>query len=289
MEVLDNVGPKGFLCHRCQHVLNFEADRNATGHEQSTRLNDQLKFITNLLPRIDSVHIDECDFDRAMREARPISRLDTHQRSETTALDPNANRPMAVKGLTNLGPQSIAVNISTSEGPTEAEKEAEKARKEKIAQQNALPSWMSNSTVTGASFSNTVGNGHAAVKEESGTDKGKLQSRLVDEETSAQIDDIFERLKAEQAAERAREIEEEEDEDDEDGFEDVPALSKDTANTTPLLKREAPNGTAAMGATRSGSSSEDRQVKRVKVEPEIKKEEDSEEDEDEDELEFEDV
>src|SRR5687768_12160207 len=32
MEVLDNVGPQGFLCHRCSHVLTFEADRTSTGH-----------------------------------------------------------------------------------------------------------------------------------------------------------------------------------------------------------------------------------------------------------------
>ncbi|KAF5138462.1 Transcription initiation factor IIE subunit alpha [Metarhizium anisopliae] len=146
MEVLDSVGPNGFLCHRCHHTLTFEADRTSTGHEQSTRLNDQFKFISEILPKIDAVHIPECDFDRALAKARPVVRDATHQRAATIAVESGPNRPMAVKGLTNTGPQSIAVNISTSDGPSAAEKDAEKARKEKIAQQNALPSWMSNST-----------------------------------------------------------------------------------------------------------------------------------------------
>ena len=292
MEVLDSHGPHGFLCHRCSHVLKFEADRNATGHEQSTRLNEQFKFISELLPKIDAVHVPECDFDRAFAKARPVVRDATHQRAETLGMDPNSDKPMAVRGLTNTGPQSIAVNISTSDGPSEADKEAERLRKEKIVQQNALPSWMSNSTVTGESFSASAGGpGSAPVKSEQ--EDTETSETLVDAKASAQIDDIFERLKAEQAAERAREMEEEGDDDDNNGgygsdddmFEDVLASGMDTPNTnihTPAIKRE-PN-------SRGGSSSEERSVKRVKVEPEpevkVKKEEDdSEEDED---LEFED-
>ena len=292
MEVLDKVGPDGFLCHRCHHILT-EADRNAGGHEQSTRLNDQFEFISELLPKIDAVRIPECDFDRALANARPVIRDATHPRAATTAVDLGSNLPMAVRGLTNTGPQSIAVNISTSDGPTEAEKEAERARKEQIAKQNALPAWMSNSTVTGESFSGTAGVGTTAAKQED--DRGMSQSKLVDSKTSAQIDDIFARLKAEQAAERAREIAEEDgefDSDDEDGgegeadegdFEDVPASSFNTS-TTPTVKRQSSGD-----VSRDGDSSDDRQTKRVKVEVEIKKEEDLEDSEEDEELEFEDV
>jgi transcription initiation factor TFIIE subunit alpha len=287
-EVLDNVGPEGFLCHRCHHILTFEADRNAGGHEQSTRLNNQFKFISELLPKIDSVHIPECDFDRALSNSRPVVRDATHQRAATIAFDSGANRPMGVKGLSNIGPQSIAVNISTSDGPSEAEKEAERAQKEQIAKQNALPAWMSNSTVTGESFSGTAGVTNTNVKEED--DKAISQSKLVDSKTSAQIDDIFERLKAEQAAERAKEMEEEEEEDsddDEEGdFEDVPASSLNTPNS-PAVKRDS-----SAAPSREGDSSDERNAKRVKVEQEVKierhqeEEEDSEEDEG---MEFEDV
>ncbi|KAF4989552.1 hypothetical protein FGRMN_9058 [Fusarium graminum] len=272
-EVLDSAGPEGFLCHRCGHVLAYESDRTSTGHEQSTRLNDQFKFISELLPKIDAVHIPECDFDRALAKARPVKRDETHQRVQTIAADSGANRPMAVKGLTNTGPQSIAVNISTSDGPSEAEKAAEMARKEQIAKQNALPAWMSNSTVTGDSFTASATSGTTATtKKDVGKDAGITEPV----QANAQIDDIFEKLKAEQAAELAKQEAEEEDDDDEDEdeFEDV--LSRDTP-ATPIIKRESPE------------DSEEPQAKRVKVEPEVKKEEDGEEDDSEEEIEFEDV
>ncbi|RSL46245.1 hypothetical protein CEP53_010398 [Fusarium sp. AF-6] len=286
MEVLDNVGPEGFLCHRCHHTLTFEADRTSTGHEQSTRLNNQFKFISELLPKIDAVHIPECDFDRAFANARPVKRDATHQRAQTVAADAGANRPMAVKGLTNTGPQSIAVNISTSDGPTDAEKAAEQARKEKIAKQNALPSWMSNSTVTGESFSATSAPGTTTTVKKEAAANSSLAA-APDTKATTQIDDIFEKLKAEQAAERAREEDEfgsEEEDEDEDEFEDVPPTgnvsSRDTP-VTPAIKREA---------TADGDNSDERQAKRVKVEsePVVKKEEEEDEDSEE-ELEFEDV
>lgn len=288
MEVLDSVGPEGFVCHRCQHTLTFEADRNAGGHEQSTRLNDQFKFISELLPKIDTVHIPECDFDRALAKARPVVRDATHQRAETIAADNGANRPMAVKGLTNTGPQSIAINISTSDGPTEAEKAAEKAHKERIAKQNALPSWMSNSTVTGDSF--TANSDQTPSTATKGSNlKDSTLANPVDTAAKAQIEDIFEKLKAEQAAERARAGDDDEfgsEEEDDDVFEDVPATgntsSRDTP-VTPATKRELSGD-----VSREGDSSDERQAKRVKVEPDIKKEE-VDGDSDEDGLEFEDV
>lgn len=289
MEVLDNVGPEGFLCHRCHHNLTLETDRNSGGHEQSTRLNEQFKFISELLPKIDAVHIPECDFTRALSKARPVVRDATHQRAATIPVDSGADRPMAVKGLTNTGPQSIAVNISTSDGPNEAEKAAEQARKEKIAKQNALPAWMSQSTVTGESFSGMPGTGGTAIKkEEVGTNTTEFKA--VNETTNTQIDDIFERLKAEQAAERARKGENEEygsDEEDEDEgeFEDVPATGHNSNSDTPMIpaiKRETSGE-----ASREGESSDEPEAKRVKVEPHITKDED-EEDSEED-VEFEDV
>ncbi|KAF4121779.1 hypothetical protein GMORB2_1618 [Geosmithia morbida] len=310
MEVLDHSDDGGFRCHRCNHHLTFEANRNPTGHEQSTRLNDQFKFITELLPKIDAVFIPECDFDKALAKARPVVRDATHQRAATIAVDPNANRPMAVKGLTNTGPQSIAVNISTSEGPSEAEKEAERARKEQIAKQNALPSWMSNSTVTGESFAGAAPGKTEAVstvKKEPGA-KETSQPKTANGNSSTQIDDIFEKLKAEQAAERAREAmgddsgseEEEEEEEEEDEFEDVPATGGGGSGAgttgTPSIKREASGD-----PSRDGDSSDDRSAKRVKIESEVKTEpgvkeepsktsgDASEEDEDDEELEFEDV
>lgn len=295
MEVLDNYGPTGFLCHRCRHVLTFEADRNAGGHEQSTRLNDQFKFISELLPKIDAVHIPECDFDRALSKSRPVIRDSTHQRTATIPVDSGADRPMAVKGLTNTGPQSIAVNISTSEGASEAEKEAERARKEKLAQQNALPSWMSNSTVTGDSFAGTsnLDTSTTATSGNHTSADDKAQVKTVDAKASAQIDDIFEKLKAEQAAARLREEEEEEEgeyESEDDSFEDVFATGNTSALGTPgamSIKRETSRESSG-----DGESSDERINKRVKTAVHIKQPdqaEDSVEDDDDEDVEFEDV
>ncbi|QPH17162.1 hypothetical protein C2857_001958 [Epichloe festucae Fl1] len=271
MEVLDSVGPHGFICHRCHHTLTFEADRTSSGHEQSTRLNDQFKFISELLPKIDAVHIPECDFDRALTKARPVERDVTHQRAATIPVDGGTNRPMAVKGLANTGPQSIAVNISTSDGPSAADREAEKARKERIAQQNALPSWMSNSTVTGASFSGVIGDGTITANQEN-DNKDVSKGKAVDTTTSAQIDDIFERLKAEKAAEMAKGVTQygnddefgSEEDGDEDEFEDVPATSHSSSlgtSSTATIKRGK-----ADGSPEERQRAEGRPLKRVKVE-----------------------
>lgn len=272
MEVLDHSSPQGFLCHRCNHILTFEKDRNPTGHEQSTRLNDQFKFITELLQKIDSALVPARDFDKALARQRPVIRDATNQRMETVAADTSA-KPTAVKGLTNTGPQSINVNISTAEGQTEAEKEAERARKEQIAKQNALPSWMSNSTVTGESF---AGDGPAtampAITKQEKDTKDDIKVEAGDNGNPA-IDDIFEKLKAEQAAERARDAmgvhgsgsEEEDEDEDEDEFEDVPATGANTSRnttSTPGPKREASGD-----PSRSGDSSDERATKRVKIEP----------------------
>lgn len=270
MEVLDHVGPEGFLCHRCNHMLTYEADRTAGGHEQSTRLNDQFKFITEQLRQIDQVHIPECDFDRAYAKARPVERDATHQRIETIAIDGVGDRPMAVKGLMNTGPQSIAVNISTSEGPSQVELEAERMRKEKAAKQNALPSFFEYSTVSGESFSgNAQANLGAGTARKAGEEAA--QNNTEDGHATLQLDDHFAKLKAEQAAEQARLAAEEEEagsDEDEDEFEDVLAT-----------------GAATSAIHSAVESSDERQAKRVKIEAGIKQED---EDEDED-MEFEDV
>jgi transcription initiation factor TFIIE subunit alpha len=113
--------------------------------------------------------------------------------------------------------------MSTSDGTSVAEQEAEKARKEKIAHQNALPWWMSNSTMTGESFSGTSRAGISGK-----VNKAAIPNTLEDTNTSMEIDDYFENPKAEQAdmmAQRLMQDDEDEDfvsgGDDEIEFEDI--------------------------------------------------------------------
>ncbi|KAK4065027.1 hypothetical protein Purlil1_14062 [Purpureocillium lilacinum] len=168
-------------------------------------------------------------------------------------------------------------------------------RKEKIAQQNALLSWMSNSTVTGESFSGTVATVTAAIKREVAEDAAA--GKAEDGNTSAHIDDNFAKLKAEQEAELAIVVDDDEDdefgseEDGEDEFEDVPPTGNNSGLGTPWLvglKREASDGISS-----EQDSAEERMSKRVKAGTGDSKagDEDDEGDgaEDEEELEFEDV
>ncbi|TDZ29576.1 Transcription initiation factor IIE subunit alpha [Colletotrichum spinosum] len=250
---------KEYFCGRCKaEWTQMEVLDN------STRLNNQFKFITELLPAIDNVVVPDNTFDVAISKALPVVRDASYQLVSTVPV--SSLQPTAVKGLDNVGPKSMSVSISTTEGPSEAEKAADKARKEKIAQQNALPSWMSNSTVTGESFSTQAGPTPASKVEEADDKDAVAQS--TDNREHAELDDYFARLKAEQAAEAARVLEEEgsDNEEEEDAFEDVTPVG----DATPVPKPEAP------------AEIDESTAKRVKVEMP----EDGESDED---LEFEDV
>jgi transcription initiation factor TFIIE subunit alpha len=253
MEVLDYPSAEGFRCHKCRSVLTHDLDRNSVGHQKSTRMNNQFKFITDLLPRIDAAVVPENTFDLALAKARPVVRDHTHQVASSVSADPAMSRPTAVKGLANTGPKSMQVNISTSDGPSEADLAAERARKEKIAQQNALPAWMANSTVTGEAFSATAAAAGAAAGGAGGTllagddadTKDASGKTALEAKDDAEIDDYFARLKAEQEAEEARKAaaraqaeaagdygSEEDEEDDEDDFEDVVASGSNSGTGT---------------------------------------------------------
>jgi transcription initiation factor TFIIE subunit alpha len=290
MDVLDRFDASmGFLCHRCDYPLVHDLERNSTGHEQSTRLNNQFKFVTELLQKIDHVHVPDNNFELALGKARPVIRDAAHQSIQSVPVDSAGGRPTAVKGLTNTGPKSMAVSISTSDGLTEAELAAEKARKDKIALQNALPEWMSNSTVTGQSFSSGARNLPSKGPEDSDTKDVSLPISFTEREHT-DIDNYFAQLKAEQAEAARKELEEEEygseeEEEDEGDFEDVLDATSHAAGDA--------MATASLGDSRhistTGSLQEDseRHIKRVKVEP--PKEAAEEENESEEDMEFEDV
>ncbi|KAF4638053.1 hypothetical protein G7Y89_g4 [Cudoniella acicularis] len=317
MEVLDKTGPNGFLCHRCGHDLEPVTETNRGGHEQSTKLNAQFKFITDLLPKIDQVIIPENTFEQALSSARKVFRDETNPASETAPLDAAVERPTAVKGLANTGPTSISVTLTTSDGPTEADIAAEKARKEKTAAQNALPVHFTHSTISGeqVKFGANTGS-HSSESLE--PDKKDLSFDTASANgDSTEIDDYFARLKAEQAKEAEQEQDEEYETDDEDeedlGFEDVVPTGTGSGVGTPASSfggegkpASAPSGSGLAGvlkkrgsASGSGTSTgvtspvtgpgtpneEGRPAKKVRIEePTPKDEEESEED-----VEFEDV
>jgi transcription initiation factor TFIIE subunit alpha len=262
MEVLDKVDPiKGFLCHRCDNVLVFDPEHEAGGHEQSTRLNNQLRFITDMLPKLDAMVVPENTFEIAHSAARPVVRDATNQAAPSIVVE-DPSRPTAVRGMENTGPQSIAVDITESEGPTEAERKAERERKEKIAEANALPSWHVQSTVTGASYEGV--NPLPVAKTEHEEDAKKPADQVDDTMHSEEVTNLFEMLARQQAEEarrkeaEAEDSDEEEDDDEEEEFEDI------TNNASSVgEKRLASSGTTSAADT---PASEERPPKKVKVE-----------------------
>ncbi|KAL7625583.1 hypothetical protein AAE478_004803 [Parahypoxylon ruwenzoriense] len=266
LEVLDNMDPlRGFKCHRCDTVLTFDPNREAGGHEQSTRLNNQLRFITDLLPKLDTVAIPDNTFEAALAAARPVIR-DAANRVAPSVVVESIAKPTAVRGLANTGPQSIAISITDTDGPTEAEKEAERAEKEKIAQSNALPSWHTTSTVSGLSY---AGNANTAAFAKPDEEDVKKPDELADDTTNdKEMDEIFKMLKKSQeeeerrkAAEEEEDGEEEDEEEDEDEDEEFVDIS---ANASTIgEKRPASSGPTSAADT---PASEDRPSKKVKVE-----------------------
>lgn len=259
-------GPQGFLCQRCGFELKHDLGSNQGGHEQSTKLNAQFKFITDMLPKIDQVVIPENTFEHAFEVAVKVERDETNPAYETKPVDASSNRPTAVKGMANTGPTSISITLTTSDGPSEAELTAERALKEQIASQNAMPHHFTHSTITGEQVKFT-GQPTFQTSQSVGVDQKDVEAISVNGD-SAEIDDYFARLKAEQAKEAEQEQDEEGDSDDEEddedlGFEDV--MTGGSGVGTPAISTPGDDG---------------RPSKKIKVE---------EDEESEEEMEFEDV
>jgi transcription initiation factor TFIIE subunit alpha len=311
MEVLDKVDfERGFLCHKCGFPLVRNADDNRGGHEQSTRLNAQFRFITDLLPKIDQVVIPDNTFEKALASARPVLRDQLNPASETAPVDSGINKPTAVKGLTNTGPTTIAVTLTTSDGPTAADKAAEQARKDALLAQNQLPAHFTHSTVTGEQILPTsTPTFRLSQTADESKDKKDILISTPSGVDGAEIDDYFAQLKAEQAREAVKEEEEEletddDDDDDDTGFEDVvpatgsgvgtPASSDSVTlggGLIGVLKKGTGSSTGgtstapASPVTGPGTPESGRAAKKVRIEePIAKDEEESEED-----IEFEDV
>ncbi|KAI1849495.1 hypothetical protein JX265_012746 [Neoarthrinium moseri] len=278
MEVLDNSSTAGFLCHRCGTLLIYDPERQSGGHEQSTRLNNQLRFITDLLPQLDSVYVPDNTFETALEAARPVVRDATNQVAASVVVEPT-DKPTAVRGMIDTGPKSIAISITAESGPSEAERDAEKARKEKIAQQNALPEWHTTSTVTGISYD---GNANANVNKDADEDR-KAGIDTLNAKEDADLDDFFAKLKQEQAAEAARKAAEAEEEDDDDDEEEEEEF-EDAIPASSFVNSGEKRTTSSGDTSAADTPASDRPSKKVKVE-----EPENTADSDEEDLAFEDV
>ncbi|EEH07696.1 transcription factor spTFIIE alpha subunit [Histoplasma capsulatum G186AR] len=312
LEVLSRIGPDGFECHRCGATLERAdeveggtgADR--TGHEKNSKLMAQLDKMLKLLKQIDSVDVPENDFETAWEH-----KVDVIRNQYTNPTRPGvaytSNRQAAVRGISKTDASSLEVSLTSSAEKSAAEQAEEAARKAALEKQNALPVWHTHSTVKSEP-------GNLPVKHEPNgiTDVFAIKSE-VKEEQKPDIDALDDKVAAyyaEMAREKEREAKddvssvEESSDEEEDEFEDVgvaPGVSETPAvaegNNTPKfpngsLKREmeSDSGSSApqTGAATPDTTAEDGPpAKRVKFEPQVKREAVS--DEDEDDEEFEDV
>lgn len=228
MEVLDSVGPMGFVCHRCGANLEDRDDRNAgtsTGHEKQSKLASQLERLLKLLQQIDSEDIPNNDFEAAFAVAVPVQRNElVNPTRNTEPIQSGRGPPTAVKGLNANAIMPLEISFTTTSEKTLAEQEAEARRKVELAIQNSMPIWHKESTVNGESTALGLKHGKEANKEDSTT---SLKAKEVDKkETNVLKDELtkyYSQMIQEKAdeAQQAQEEDESSSEDDEEEFADV--------------------------------------------------------------------
>ena len=278
LEVLDNVGPLGFVCHRCNGVLERDEESvgDKGGHEKQSRLMSQLEGMLKLLQQIDSEIIPNNDFETAFSYAVPVQRNHfVNPVRPTIPVEYSRGPPTSVKGLTQNHTPQLEISLTTSSEKTAADQAAEAHRKATIAAQNVLPVWHTNSTVTGETT--TLGAKEATLKRDRNNLNGGAASvGLVKHDSADEKKGITNVLNDELAAyyqqmeeEKAREAKEddssgpEDDDDDNDDFEDVGlntsglATPSSSAPTAVNGTKPAPpvlNGSRKRQASESGSS-----------------------------------
>ncbi|THV86634.1 hypothetical protein D6C99_08464 [Aureobasidium pullulans] len=285
LEVMDNIDPMSgsFLCHLCEHPLDPVDEELQKGENESKmRLNTQVAAIEALLREIDQANVPENDFDTALSLHLPINRGDAHP--DRPSRIPEEVKPSIAgsKGLA-LAPETVKVQLE-DDTTAKPDPEAARIKREKEAKQNALPEWLTKSTVSGEVT--TAGAKELREQRERDAHAGGLSvDDAADEKKlggtpgrdDAVMDDYWAAYAAEQERARLQEEQDEEEDEEEDEFEDVPTMVG-----VPDIKVEDAEGPNA---------------KRVKVEEEVDAKPlanvapaaDANAESDEDDMEFEDV
>ena len=262
-----------FICHRCGGPLQRDevsaADR--AGHERQSKLMAQLDHLLRLLKQIDEAAVPQNDFPSALAHAVPVTRDPTVHPPTAPYLPVKADPKTAAANKPAV--QTVAVDdLEVSVLGESATSEADRAAKERKAaqeQQNALPSWYTQSTVPVP--------GDTATKPNPATANGTLptasmlpvglkregepeDAKPAKESLEDGVDPVA-AYYAEMQEERRREAERppsdasEVDEDEEhDGFEDVVLNGGTSAVNTPSSSF---SGTPASVAKRRGVESGD--------------------------------
>lgn len=267
LEAMDRIDMEtgNFLCNRCGAILvPSDETEQSNDNESMKRLNQEISKLLSLMQQIDSTDVPENDFEMALSKQKPIERSQDHPAGRTEVVDlPNGNL-QSTKGL-DIKPEKIAVQVQDDEDVKRENAASEAAAKrEKEARQNALPDWISKSTVSGEITA--VGakeerlrlerEAHAAVvKDDDGEEKKPVADN---EDVMAAYWEEYARAQEKEAAE-ARAAEEEEEDDDEDDddvdFEDIDITG---GNNTPALS-------SGGNVDSSNANDDERDSKRVKL------------------------
>ena len=247
LEVLDNISPMGeFLCHRCKGVLERDdvSAADMAGHERQSKLMAQLDRLLRIMPEIDSQTVPRNDFETAFSVAVPIHRdEEINPARKTEAVETGRNLPAPVRGIA-ITTAPIQVSLMTNDERAAVER-AEAQRQAKILEQNRLPSWHTNSTVTGEATA--VGNkererlaarNSRAFEPIKAEEDKKIQNNVLDDELAAYY--------AQMAQEKAKEAQEDQSsaEEEDDEFEDVD-VGVSGVGTPSSSMSGAPNGSQA--------------------------------------------
>ena len=260
LEVLDNVGPVGFECHRCGGLLEREPDiGDSTGHAKQSKLMSQLDGLLKMLQQVDSEDIPSNDFDTAYSLAIPVQRdMNVNPVQQRVPSNPSKPPPAAVKGMmAQLVAAQLDVSVTTGSERTTVEQAAEAQRKANIAAQNVLPVWHTTSTVTGES---TVASKKDGEQQANG---GALLKDDEDEKKISTEDEQLEAYYAEIEREREKEAREREaasEDEDEGDFEDVLGASPNSTRSSSMSgtpkgsQLSQPNGSIKRKGSESESS-----------------------------------
>jgi len=261
LDVLDNKDPQGrgsgFLCKTCGAVLPPlpRGGESATDTVVGT-FNRQFLPIINMLRQIDQVSVPAVTAETALAEQRPVPRgKDPAALPKVEPVEEQKIRPTAVKGIRPTVEQ-LEVSITTESENNAAERAKEEEQRARIAAQNQMPVWHTQSTVSGEAVRKASGNAdtlrngiavNGVLKAEEAEDRKELEQDTI-------FDDYALALAREQAEVERRRLEEAEEEDEtddeEDEFEDVPAVAYGASPAKRSFEDDSTSNAASTPATR---------------------------------------
>ncbi|KAF3938217.1 hypothetical protein ABW19_dt0204033 [Dactylella cylindrospora] len=280
LDVLPLINPETgmFDCDNCgtQLVDDDDSAEILESQERLGRLMQQMDKIIRMLRQIDELVVPANDFNDAIAVAVPVNR----ERSHASAL----SVPTTGAIVQSASGPTMEVKFTSDEKKTQAELAAEREKKAAQAEQNALPVWHTQSTVSGDLT--TLGRKEAEAKAarqidfKTGATEEKKTVDTSDVQKSA-IEQYYMLLAAKAKKAEEEEEEEDEEEDEEEEFEDVefeevpvamsnggtgppstasaskPSTPKPSHALTPQVNGSKSNGSQSKGNTPSTKRSAD--------------------------------